>query len=201
MRLRRAALVAAVVASVAVVAAACSIPTQSQPSAIASSRVPFHLLDPHPPTTTTTQPKPASYVTVKVFYLNTKANDKLQPVVRYVSAPAPLISIINALLAGPSSGDSAAGLTTALPTDVAVLSATSTAPNVVTVNFNDAFGTITGTATEQAVAQVVATVANETGPATGVMFEIEGQHTSVPVANGSQVTGPVFLLDFLNIAP
>jgi spore germination protein GerM len=193
--------VAPIVATVAVVAAACAIPTQSQPSTIASSRVPFHLLDPHPPTTTTTQPKPASYVTVKVFYLDTKANDQLQPVVRYVSAPAPLISIINALLAGPSSGDSAAGLTTALPTDVAVLSATSTAPNVVTVNFNNEFGQITGTATEQAVAQVVATVANETGATTGVTFEIEGQHTSVPVANGSQVAGPVYLLDFLNIAP
>jgi spore germination protein GerM len=140
-------------------------------------------------------------VTVKVFYLNSKANDQLQPVVRYVSSPAPLISIINALLAGPSSGDSAAGLTTALPTDVAVLSAAATAPNVVTVNFNDAFGQITGTATEQAVAQVVATVANETGATTGVTFEIEGQHTSVPVANGSQVAGPVYLLDFLNIAP
>jgi hypothetical protein len=82
-----------------------------------------------------------------------------------------------------------------------VLSATSTAPNVVTVNFNNAFGQITGTATEQAVAQVVATVANDTGAGTGVMFEIEGQHTSVPVANGSQVAGPVYLLDFLNIAP
>ena len=201
MRLGRAALVPAVVASVAVFAAACSIPTQSQPSAIASSRVPFHLLDPHPPTTTTTQPKQASYVPVKVFYLNTNANDRLQAVVRYVSAPAPLVSIISALLAGPSSGDSAAGLTTAIPTDVAVLSATSTGPKLVTVNFNNAFGQITGNATEEAVAQVVATVANETGAATGVMFEIEGQHTSVPVANGSEVAGPVYLLDFANIAP
>jgi spore germination protein GerM len=201
MRLRRAGLVAVVVASFAVVAAACAIPTQSQPSAIASSRVPFHLLDPNPPTTTTTQPKPASYVPVKVYYLNAGANDRLQPVVRYVSAPAPLISIINALLAGPSSGDSASGLTTAIPTDVTVLSAASTAPNVVTVNFNNAFGQITGTATEQAVAQVVATVAAETGSGTGVMFEIQGQHTSVPVANGSQVAGPVYLLDFTNLAP
>jgi spore germination protein GerM len=201
MRLRRAAPVAAVLASVAVVAAACAIPTQSEPSAIASSRVPFHLLDPHPPTTTTTQPKPASYVTVKVFYLNANANDRLQPVVRYVSAPAPLVSIISALLAGPSSGDSAAGLTTAIPNDVTVLSATSTGPNVVTVNFNNAFGQITGTATEEAVAQVVATVAAETGAGTGVLFEIEGQHTSVPVANGSEVAGPVYLLDFANIAP
>ena len=81
-----------------------------------------------------------------------------------------------------------------------MLSATSTGPNVVTVNFNDAFGQITGTATEQAVAQVVATVATETGVGTGVVFEIEGQRTSVPVSNGSLVAGPVYLLDFLNIA-
>ena len=89
----------------------------------------------------------------------------------------------------------------AIPTDVAVLSATSTAPNVVTVNFSNAFGLITGTATEQAVAQVVATVASETGVGTGVVFEIEGQRTSVPVSNGSLVAGPVYVFDFLNHAP
>ena len=53
-------------------AAGCAIPTQGSPSAIPSSRVPFHLLDPHPPTTTTTQPKPSSYVGVKVYFLNTQ---------------------------------------------------------------------------------------------------------------------------------
>jgi spore germination protein GerM len=200
MRLRGAALVVAVVAIVAVVATGCAVPTQSGPNAIAPSRVPLHLLDPHPPTTTTTQPRPASYVPVKVFYLNANANNQLQPVTRYVSAPAPLVSIINALLVGPSTGESASGLTTAIPTDVTVLSATSTAPNIVTVNFSNAFGQITGTATEQAVAQVVATVASETGVGTGVVFEIEGQHTSVPVANGSLVAGPVYLLEFLNPA-
>ena len=185
---------------VAVGAAGCAIPTQSGPSSIASSRVPFHLLDPHPPTTTTTQPKPASYVPVKVFYLNANANNQLTPAVRYVSAPAPLDSIITALLAGPSSGESAGGLTTAIPSDVTVLSASTTAPNVVTVNFNAAFGQITGTATEQAVAQVVATVATENGLGTGVIFQIEGQRTSVPITNGSQVAGPVYLLEFLGTA-
>ena len=77
MRLRRAAPVAAVLASVAVVAAACAIPTQSEPSAIASSRVPFHLLDPHPPTTTTTQPKVSTYISAKVYFLNADANNAL----------------------------------------------------------------------------------------------------------------------------
>jgi hypothetical protein len=177
-------------------AAGCAVPTQGSPSAIPSARVPFNLLDPHPPTTTTTQPTPSSYVGVKVYFLNTHANNALAPSDRFVSAPAQLPAIITALVSGPSSGDSAAGLTTAIPSDVAVLSAVDNpAANVVTVNFNTAFGQITGTATEQAVAQVVTTVVNEIGLGTGVVFEINGTHTDVPIANGSQVARPVYLLD------
>jgi spore germination protein GerM len=182
---------------IAALATGCALPTQGSPSAIPASRVPFNLLDPHPPATTTTQPKPSSYVGAKVYFLNTKANDALTPADRLVSAPAQLPAIITALVSGPSSGESAQGLTTAIPSDVAVLSAAATAPNVVTVNFNTAFGQITGTATEQAVAQVVTTVVNEIGPGTGVIFEINGTHTEVPIANGSQVAGPVYLLDVI----
>jgi hypothetical protein len=183
---------------VAALATGCALPTQGSPSAIPASRVPFNLLDPHPPTTTTTQPKPLSYVGAKVFFLNTKANDALTPADRLVSAPAQLPAIITALVSGPSSGESAQGLTTAIPSDVVVLSAAvSTASNVVTVNFSTSFGQITGTATEQAVAQVVTTVVNEIGPGTGVVFEINGTHTEVPIANGSQVAGPVYLLDVI----
>ena len=31
----------------------------------------------------------------------------------------------------------------------------------------------------------------------GVLFEIDGQRISVPIANGSQVNSPVYLFDFL----
>jgi spore germination protein GerM len=199
-RLRRGRLAVLAFVPLAVFAAGCAIPTQGSPSSIAASKVPFHLLDPHPPTTTTTQPKPSSYAGVKVFFLNTNANDALTSTDRLVSAPALLPAIITSLVAGPTSGDSAAGLTTAIPSDVVVLSAATTAPNVVTVNFNAAFGEITGTDTEEAVAQVVATVVNEVGLGTGVIFEIASQRTQVPVANGSQVAGPVYLLQFLNAA-
>ena len=179
----------------AALGAGCALPTQGSPSAIPASRVPFGLLDPHPPTTTTTQPKQPAYISAKVYFLNADANDALTPTNRLVNAPAQLPAIIAALIAGPSSGESAAGLTTAIPSDVAVLSAATTAPNVVTVNFNTAFAQITGTALEQAVAQVVTTVVNEIGLGTGVVFEINGTHTSVPIANGSLVAGPVYLLD------
>ncbi len=83
-RLLRRPLAALVLLPLAAVAAGCAIPTQSTPSSIAPSRVPFSLLDPHPPTTTTTQPKASSYVGVKVFFLNANANNTLTPVDRLV---------------------------------------------------------------------------------------------------------------------
>ena len=61
--------------------------------------------------------------------------------------------------------------------------------NIVTVNLNSAFGEITGPNTELAVGQIVWTVANEVGLTTGVVFEIDGLRTSVPIANGSLVAG------------
>jgi hypothetical protein len=129
-RPRRLALPGVLVVAVAFLAAGCAIPTQSAPSTMPPSKVPFALLDPHLPTTTTT-----------------------------------------------------------------------TAAGIVTVNMNAAFGAITGSSIELAVAQIVATVSAEVGLNSGVIFEIEGQRTSVPIANGSQVSEPVYLIEFLSVAP
>ena len=192
-------LAALAVVAVALVAAGCAIPTQSAPSSIAPSKVPFNLLNPHLPTTTTTQPKVSSYVSVKVYFINS-STQQLQAEPRLVQPPAPLTSILTAMLQGPTSAEAASGVFTAIPSDVAVLS-TTTQGGVVTVNMNSAFTQITGTSTELAVAQIVATVASENGLGTGVIFEIDGQRTSVPIANGSQVAGPVYLIEFLSVAP
>jgi spore germination protein GerM len=182
--------------TLAVVAAGCAIPTQSSPSTMGPSKVPFDLLDPHPPTTTTTtQPKPTSYVSVQVYFLN--ATSALTPVQRFVAAPAPLMSVLGALLEGPSSSDPQ-GIVTAIPNNVKLLSVT-TQGGIVTVNMNAAFGAITGNSIEEAVAQIVATIAMDQGNNPGVLFEIDGQRTSVPTANGSQSepNAPVYLIEFL----
>jgi hypothetical protein len=194
----RRSLVAVGAVTVALLSAGCAIPTQSGPVAIAPSKVPFGLLNPHPSTTTTTLPK--SLVPVKVFFLNSNANNQLTPADRVVAAPAPLTAILNDLIAGPTSGEQNNGLATAIPNDVVALSATASG-GIVTVNFNSAFGQIIGTATEEAVAQIVATVVNEQGFGTGVIFEIEGVRTSVPIANGALESGPVYLLQLLNGTP
>jgi spore germination protein GerM len=192
-RVRRAGALCAL-ALAALASAGCSIPTQGAPSAIPPTRVPFGLLDKHPPTTTTVPPK--VYVPVTVYFFG--PTNQLQPVGRNVSTPAPITAILAAMLAGPSRAEAASGIATAIPNDVAVLSATANATGtVVTVNMNTAFGAITGNNAEEAVAQMVATVAAAYGPSTGVLFEIAGQRTSVPVANASLKPGPVYLLEFL----
>jgi len=183
------------VAMAALVLSGCAIPTQRNPSAIPSSHVPPALLNHQLPTTTTTQPKPA--VPVKIYLLN--ANHRLVAVTRVVQIPAPLKSVLIQLLGGPSRSDETSRITTAIPSNVKVLSVTETkSPPVITVNFNQAFGQITGSFTELAVAQVVVTLVTQTGLNNfGVAFEIDGQTISVPVASGAQVAGPVYLLQFL----
>lgn len=195
MRSRRAAALGALLMGVAFLVAGCAIPTQSAPSTMAPSKVPFDLLDPRLPTTTTTQPKPSSLVPVKVFFLN--STSQLTAAGRVVAAPAPLTAIITSMLAGPTRTETTSlGLTTAIPSNVAVISA-NTAAGIVTVNMNAAFDLITGNSIELAVGQIVATVTSQTGNDTGVVFEVEGERTSVPIANGSQVNGPVYILEFL----
>jgi len=172
-------------------AAGCGIPTQQQPSAVSSSRVPPGLVSPNLPSTSTTQPRAS--VNVTIYLLG--PTDGLVPRQRVVQIPAPLKSILTALFAGPDQSEAQLGIGTAIPSEVSVLSVT-TQGSVVTVNLNEAFGEITGTNTELAVAQVVSTVAAARSPTTGVIFQIDGEQTSVPVASGAQVPGPVYVSQF-----
>jgi spore germination protein GerM len=188
---RAVAITLAVVAGL--VAAGCGIPTQSEPSAIPSNRVPLGLVSPTLPSTTTTQPRTA--VNVTIYLLSSSGG--LVPRQRVVQVPAPLRSVLTALFAGPDQSEAQLFIGTAIPTDVSVIGV-KTQDSVVTVNLNEAFGEITGTNTELAVAQVVATVVAQSGSnSTGVVFEIDGEQTEVPVASGAQVSGPVYLLQFL----
>jgi len=194
--LGRGALCAVLVGGLALALAACGIPTQQQPSSISPSRVPLGLASPAGAGTTPTQPNTKSEVQVTIYLLN--ADNTLAPLHRFVPVPAPLSSIITALLAGPTQADENDGVYTAIPSDVAVLPAAPPQGSVVTVNFNDAFGQITGADAELAIYQVVATVVLAQGKlGTGVLFEIDGQPTSVPVSSGAEVSGPVYLSQFI----
>ncbi len=149
-------------------------------------------LDPHLPTTTTTTP---ASVPVKIYLLG--QNQRLVAGSRVVQFPGPLKSVIAELLLGPTKKEEAAGIKTAIPGNVRLISASvSRTPEIATVNFNDAFDEIAGSETELAVAQVVFTVVTQTSPTTGVLFQVDGVPTPVPIGNGTSVPGPVYLSQY-----
>ena len=173
------------------VAAGCAIPTQKVPSAIPASHVPFGLLNPQLPTTTTT---PQASVPVKIYLLG--PNRRPVGESRVVAVPAPLKQVIVQLLQGPIQKEKRAGIRTAIPDNVRVASAiVSKTQEVATVDFNEAFGQIAGPDTPLAVAQVVFTVVAQTSLTTGVVFQIDGQPIPVPVGNRTQTT-PVYLSQY-----
>jgi spore germination protein GerM len=192
-RARRSA--AAIVAALAVLLAGCGIPTDGSPQAIPRADVPFKLLDPSPPKTTTTVP-PAVAVPETVYLV--APDQHLVPVTRDVALPASPTAILGALLDGPTEAESAAGLQSFLsasPSQVTV----SVSSGVATVDFRtNPFQLVLDQTL--AVAQVVYTATAQTG-VTSVVIEIRGQSVDVPTAAGVQVGRPVTRLDYLAEGP
>ncbi|MHB8221151.1 MAG: GerMN domain-containing protein [Acidimicrobiales bacterium] len=178
---------------------ACGISTGGAPTRIPANQVPFNLLSPQAPTTTTSTPT-SSYTVPFTVYLVASTRQVLVATGRSVAPPGTLTSVLDALLGGPTALESDRNITTALPSSVRLLFATVNG-GVATVDFNRAFGQISGTQQVLAVAQVVYTVTGQLGPNIGVQFDITGSPTAVPTGSGAQISGPVHLLEYLKLAP
>jgi len=165
-------------------ASGCGVPVDSGPTALASRGVPFGLLDPSTVPTTTTAPSPAPVtVTVQIYLLDPAA--QLVAVPRNVAVPAPLAAALAALIDGPTNGEAAAGLQSAIPPQTQVVSA-SVSGGLATVDLAGTIGQLVGQAEINAVAQMVFT-ATDLPTVTGVSFDFNGQPVSVPTASGAEV--------------
>lgn len=180
---RRVLVVAASVAA-AVALAACGVPVDSQPTALSRSGIPFGLLNPAPPQTTTTLAPSAVEVPVQIYLIGPTGH--LVAVARDVPVKAPdLASVLGALVLGPTDVEEEAGLQSALSEQTQVLGAT-VIGTVATVNLGGTFGQLVGPPQIQAVAQIVFTASALPG-VSGVSFELSGIPIEVPVASGAQV--------------
>ena len=182
---------------VLVVCAACGIPTTGGPTAIAKSDVPFHLLNPVPPTTVNSTLPPEVGVSEPIFMVAPSLH--LVEVSRDVQIPATLSEILGALLEGPTAAESAAGLQSFLTGSRTQVVATVTG-GIATVNFTTNPIQVVGPDQTLAIAQVVFTATQQPG-VTGVTFQIAGQPIEVPTANGVQVPGPVDRTSYVPQAP
>ncbi|HYA69657.1 MAG TPA: GerMN domain-containing protein [Acidimicrobiales bacterium] len=179
----RAAGAAAALVALVILPAACGIPAGAGPHALSRDAIPFGLLQASTPTSTTTTRPPAVAVSVPIFLVG--ADGHLVSVARDVAVPAPMAGVLDALVDGPTASEAASGLSSALPPQTAVLSAT-VAGGIATVNLAGPFDQLVGQAQIQAVAQFVFTATGQPG-VTGVAFELDGQAVQVPVAGGAQV--------------
>ena len=193
----RRAVVTAAVCGLALVTAACGIPTATDPTPIARSDVPYHLLDPPSTTTTTPGTPPAVGVPEQIFLV--APDGHLVAATREVAVPASLGQLLGALLAGPTATESASGIQSYLTGTGIQVSATQSG-GVVTVHFSSDPVQVVGPDQTMAIAQVVYTVTQQPN-VTGVTFEIGGKAIEVPTAAGDQVPGPVARSDYTAQAP
>jgi Sporulation and spore germination len=184
--------------------AGCGIPAGSAPQAIAKSDVPFHLLDPTSPSTSTPFNAPAG-VSEVIFLVD--ATLHLTPVRRIVAPPANLSQIVNLLLLGPTDLESTAGIQSFLTGTTTQSSSANgalvtVASGIATVDFaSNPVQVVGGSQTLLAIAQVVFTVTQQPN-VTGVLFEIADQPIEVPVGpNGALVPGPVTRAQYPAQAP
>jgi hypothetical protein len=203
---RRIVVLVALAGLISVLAAGCGIPTSSGPQAIAKGNIPSGVLNPGSSATSTTLNPPPVYVTEQIYLVDPTLH--LTPKSRSIAPPANLSQIINALLLGPTAGESAAG-------DQSFLSggadqgftggnrAVATVANgVATVDFATSPVQVAGSAQSLlAIAQVVYTATGQPG-VNSVLFEIAGQPIDVPTApDGALVSTPVTRLQYVPQAP
>lgn len=164
--------------------ASCGIPTQDAAIPVSAGDIQPTL----PVAPQTVSPCTRGCQNVDVFFV---VNGHLRPISRVVPAPPEVRTVIGALLGGPSATERATGIETALASTIRLRSIQETGPKkTVTLNFSGGFGTLSGTKWVLGVAQVVYTVSHIM-PGAGVIFEIDGAQSEVPLETGRLWTGAV----------
>jgi spore germination protein GerM len=188
-------------------AAACGIPASSGPQAIAKSNIPSHLLTPTSPSTSTTlNPPVAVGVTEQIFLVDSTLH--LIARNRNIAPPANLSQVLNALVLGPTTGESSVGIQSFVTGSVNQGSSNTnrvvaTVTNgVATLDFATSPVQVIGsTQTLLAIAQIVYTATGQPG-VTSVLFQIAGQPIDVPTApDGALVSTPVTRFQYVPQAP
>lgn len=173
----------------------CSIHSESAPRLLDPSAAPFREIGQSP------TPLPTGVARALVYLIR---DGQLVAVVRRVPAPAAAGDVLAALLGGPNSRESDAGLTTSVLSDLTLgtqpTPATgSPARETVYVNLPTSSGTDSGRSDEVLeYAQVVLTLTSL--PAiSSVVFLRDGQALDVPRADGSLAHGPLSRGDYITL--
>lgn len=175
----------------AVALTSCGVPRAAEPQPVPSASVPFGLLNAHTPRPSPTPNGPVG----DVYFLR---GGHLVAVHRRVEGIDPPAELLRSLLAGPRTKETAAGLSTAIPSQTALLSL-DLVGTTATVDLNAQFGSVSGTDEVDAVAQIVYTV-TASPYIQAVRFSIAGKPVDVPDASGSLSLAPRTRADYRALA-
>lgn len=180
--------------AVLAVAGGCGVPTDDEAHLADADDVPFGLLEAEPEDGAV----PPAGTTFAEVYLYAEEEGTLAPVIRRVEDRT-LATVLDEVERGPTEGESAAGLRSAL-TDSRVIIGTDLTATTATVDLAESFSTIRGSEQLVAIAQVVYT-ATASGDVSQVVFTLEGRPIEVPHGDGSLTGGPVTRDDFRELGP
>ena len=137
-------------------------------------------------------------MTVKVYFLR---DEKVGPAGRTVQTNTPANAAIEALLAGPTSADQAAGLSSTIPAGTK-LNSVSIKDGIATVDFSSSFAGGGGSSSMQGrVAEVVYTLTQFHNVTQGVSFELDGQPATTLGGEGLVLDHPQTRADWESFTP
>jgi spore germination protein GerM len=126
---------------------------------------------------------------------DTDQPERLRSVLRDV--PSEASAVLGSLFAGPNTTERDAGIDTALPSDIELLSAR-TVGQVLTLDVNDVFDNLNTDSLRIAVAQIVNTATTIEG-ITSVDLRIDGQPRVWPLGSGELTDRPLTAYDYPGI--
>ncbi len=152
-------------------------PLTTQPD----SSVPFNLLAPTLPLS----PSQRVVYTHEPIYL-LSPNGSLVSVNRLVPAPASLFDVVYQLPLGPSAAEASRGLSTRVPADTVISSAT-LEQGVATLDVSSSFALVTGLGRRIAVAQLLLSAA-AWGPVSALQVDVDHEALPIPVGVRTETT-------------
>jgi Sporulation and spore germination len=163
----------------ALLLAGCSFVAPTAPSHIASSKVPFGLLNKTIPGTNHARVR---FITQPVFIVDVTGH--LAPSSRIVPSPPALATVIEQLLLGPSVIEKSAGYSSALPRKLVLVSA-SVRDDVGYLNFATSLDSLTSKKQLLAIGQLVLTGADAGAPK-GIVIKVAGVTQRLLLPNGKR---------------
>ena len=184
------------------IVAGCGLSPNDEPQAIPPENLPPGLIEPDPVTSTTLRESPGTTSVPVYFLVRVGDETSLTEVDREVTEAGSPSARLGALLTEPTADETEAGITTAIPADLILVSepVLDEDTGVLTVNLSSELNVIQGAELTRAVAQIVYT-ATELDDVLGVRFLVDGEPTQVPDDDGVESAGAVGRADYRSLAP